>query len=275
MKTVIKNSDFNAIDTHIIASNYEVKIGAIFLIEKIDNNQVNIISSDNISHIVDIDEINNIISDYKYIVIEGYSHTLVDCISWEYIEGGKVRFKCVSDYDLYDGTDGTDRYHTLIKPIDDILIEYIRREEGKYSIRDIINFFVNNNYKEIINSRVVSLDIFSKEQLELLEILIDDIEFIRDCMNELNKNNANDGILKTDIIEDGWNSIRLSHHKLFDYGVTITIRVPEASGLKRDDDLSVLLEYLFNIRANIKKKLEERENTLVKSERITKVLSKV
>jgi len=166
MKTVYEFSDFNEVDTHIIVSKYEKQLGGIIFIEKINNgSKVKILGdkSDGICFVIDKDVIKDVIADFKEEAIEWYNKKITDCISLDYIMGKKIRFICIADYDLYDGTDGTDGYEVIIKTIDDVVKEYIKKEDGSEndklkntiikansSKRDILeSFYKSKNGKEL------------------------------------------------------------------------------------------------------------------------------
>jgi len=177
MKAVYETSDYNEVDTHIIVSEYEKQLGNIVSIELINNDtKVKILGdkSDTLCFVIDRDVIEDIIADYKYEAIEWYNKKITDCISLDYMMGKKVRFICITDYDIYEETDGTDGYEVIIKTIDDVVKEYIKKEDGSEndklkntiskansSKRDIFlkAFYESKNGKELkeLNEAIVNI----------------------------------------------------------------------------------------------------------------------
>jgi len=285
MKAVYETSDYNAIDTHIIVSEYTKQLGNIVSI-KLNNNdtKVKIVGdkSDTLCFVIDRDVIEDIIADYKYEAIEWYNKKITDCISLDYMMGKKVRFICITDYDIYEETDGTDGYEVIIKTIDDVVKEYINREDNnkkdsemkKITIADLINFFVNDEYKKVFGDMVAVTDIsvVNQEQIERFDSVIEVLSFINDCLSEFEDNNIK-GVLNVTIAKGG-EVVKLTSSKMFD-SLVFKILLPKSSHVNEDDNLAIVLKYLVNIRTKLQNELDRRKNTLVRSKRIIKVLSQI
>jgi hypothetical protein len=271
MKTAIYSS-YNELDTHILIKKYEEQLSPIISIENGLNHDVTFINDKGDKLNTHFDIVRDVIIDYKKEAIEWYSRTLDHCVAWWNYSEHEIKFTVITDKNLYIDVNHNQGCKRVIVELKKIIEAYENKDvKEKYIISDLIDFFRNKKYKNVIGGEfeinLVNQSYDIKEDIEKIDNAIKAVSVVSDSMIELEENGFN-GVISVKFFESGINDIVTISIDNDDGKTTLSVVTCD-----NISSINSLIKFLINERVKLQDKLNAK--TPIKSKLLLSVLSQV